>query len=212
MISRPICRADGLVVDTSAKLTRSNYRALKTAGVATVLRYVFFGSPRPGDLDMTELADAADESVAIGVVQHVRNPGWHASSTVGNSDGLACVANAIKAGYVGNPGDQPLVTALDLEGLGNPGSDVIAHAKAWIQVVRSAGYAPLIYVGYDSGVTSAGLDALGCPTWCDFAPLTSRPRPAMGHVLHQQRQSMLAGIQVDVDDVLIDGAVYVLAP
>jgi hypothetical protein len=214
MISRAICRADGLVCDTSAKLTRSNYRALKSAGVAVVFRYVFFGSPRPQDLDMTELADAADEGMAIGVVQHVRkgNPGWHASAIVGNSDGLAAVANAIKAGYVGAPGQPDIVMALDLEGVANPGGECFGHASAWCKVVRAAGYAPLIYIGYDSGLDAAAIDALACPAWVDYAPLSMRPRPTAGYVMQQRKQSTIAGIGVDVDDVLQDGMIYALSP
>lgn len=211
MISRPICRADGLVVDTSAKISSAHAVTLKTAGVSAIFRYVFFSVPRPGDLDMTELLDLVDAGLIVMCVQHVRNPGWVAGPQLGTSDGLAAVANATKAGYVTPPGQRACPIALDLEGVRNPGADVEAHARSWIQVVSAGGYAPIIYVGYDCGLTSAMLDSLNVSTWCDYAALSARPSPTVGHVLHQKPQSTIAGVGVDVDDVLQDGVLYGLA-
>jgi len=207
--SRPI---SPLVVDTSAKIYTAQATGLYDAGVHTVIRYVFFSVPRPGDLDAGELAILTDAGLTVVAVQHVRYPGWWAGGDEGAKDALAGIVNAQKAGYVVESGP-PLSLALDMEGVGNPGSDAFAHADTWCRGVRAAGYAPLVYVGYDSGLDAAALDSIGGEPafWCDYAPVNLRPAPTVGYVLHQQTQRTVAGVGVDPDTILQDGRIYGLA-
>jgi Domain of unknown function (DUF1906) len=199
------------VVDTSAKITASSAAALYSAGVRTVGRYVFFGSPRAGDIDAAELELLTAAGLTVFLIQHVRNPGWVASAAEGLADGKTAVANAQKASYAS--AGALLSLALDMEGVRNPGSDAFAHADSWCREVRKAGYWPLVYVGYDSGLDGDALDGLGGEPafWCDYAPLSARPKPAMGYALHQQMQTSINGMPVDVDAVLQDSMVYGLA-
>lgn len=196
-----------LVVDTSTKLTASEAKALKAAGVAGVFRYVFFGSPRPGDIDADELQLLTEAGLTVCLVQHVRNPGWRGSAMTGTGDAGAAMANAIRAGYVSPSGGPLLAMGLDLEGIGEGGPD---HAQAWCSTL--AGYRPLVYVGYASGMTTAVLDSLaGDPSfWADFAPISQRPVPTKLYAMHQHAQSAIAGIGVDRDDILQPG-IYGLA-
>jgi hypothetical protein len=198
---------DGVMLDTSTKLSRSECDALYSAGVRSVWRYVFFGPPRPGDLDSAELANILAAGLTCLVVQHVRNPGWHASADQGDADGQVAVANAQKAGYASAGG--VLSLALDMEGCATV--DASAHAQAWCAAVRAGGYAPVVSVGYASGLTGHAIDALGVPAWCDFAPLSARPAPTKGYALHQQAQTIMCGIGVDVDLVLQPGVIVGLA-
>jgi hypothetical protein len=199
---RPVLASDGLCIDTSTKLTASECKALKAAGVGTVWRYVFFSVPRPGDIDEGERDLILAAGLTLCLVQHVRMPGWVANKSTGLNDGLVAIRNAQLAGYQG----AGLSLALDMEGVGT--GDANAHAEAWCEVVSQNGYAPVVYVGYDSQLTGAQLDALtGDPVfWCDAAPFSARPAPARGYSLHQKPQGVLAGVGVDENTVIHDGA------
>ncbi len=202
MIAAPFT---GVVIDTSTKLTSSEARALYAAGVRTVGRYVFFGPPHVGDIDAAELTMLIGAGLTVFLIQHVRNPGWVGSTQTGIDDSEAAIANARAAGYDDDNGD--LCLALDLEGckMGDP-----AHAAAWCTAVAAAGYRPLVYIGYASGMVTPGMDALaGDPRfWCDYAPISARPIPSRGYSLHQQAQTTLAGVGVDRDTILdADGLV-----
>ena len=192
------------VIDTSTKLTAYEAAALYQAGVRSVWRYVFFGPPRAGDLDAAELQLLLAAGLTVMVVQHVRNPGWTATADQGDADGQVAVANAMKAGYQSAGG--ALSLAVDLEGCKSPHAD--QYAMAWCAQARAGGYLPVCYIGFASGMTSADLDRLGpdVALWCDFAPLSLRPSPQRGYALHQQAQTTLCGVGVDVDAILVPDA------
>ena len=199
-------RTGDVVVDTSTKLTASECLALRRAGVDAVWRYVYFGLPRPGDLDAGELELMLAAQLTVLVVQHVRNPGWVASAATGLADAKAAIANAQAAGYAS--AGAVLSLGLDMEGVRNPGPDCVAHANAWCSAVRDAGYGPVVYCGYDSGLSGQPID--GQPQWwADYAPISQRP--PYPYALHQKPQSTIAGIGVDVDDVLVNGAIVGLS-
>jgi len=214
LLARALSSGD-LVADTNAKVSASEARALVACGLKAIGRYVFFGSPRPGDIDEGELQLLTAAGLCVYLIQHVRNPSWHASEQSGTADAQAAISNAIRAGYDLPHGSDapPLALVLDMEGLGNPGPGAFAHASAWCEAVVLAGYQPAVYVGYDSGLSSPALDSLpGLPVfWVDFGDPHQRPTPKRGYALRQHAQSTLAGIGVDIDTVLQDGALYGLA-
>jgi hypothetical protein len=205
LVARPI-PVGSAVADTSAKLSLSEARALWAAGERTIIRYVFFGPARPGDIDAAEIAMLTGLGFTVLLVQHVRNPGWVGSTETGEADAGWAMKNAAAAGYAPSLG---LYLGLDLEGVGRGGP---AHAAAWC--ARLVGYAALVYVGYASGMTTATLDALeGDPIWADYpvrfwadyAALSQRPTPSKGWTLHQQAQTTVAGIGIDRDTVMQGG-------
>ena len=170
-------------VDTSAKFTTSMAKALAAGRlpqpydqpIAFLWRYVFFGPARPGDIDAAELDAIVGAGLPLMLVQHVRNPGWLASGDLGEADARAAVANALRAGYTAGVLDEngrPPSLAMDLEGVRNSGTSVFEHCKRWGNVVRGAGYSPVLYVGYDAGLTPEQLWQI--PTidryWSDFGP------------------------------------------
>ena len=69
---------------------------------------------------------------------------------------------------------------------------------------------PLAYVGFASGQSTSTLD--GLPNrprfWADYAPLPLRPTPSRGWDMHQKAQETVAGIGIDRDEVLTDGAIF----
>lgn len=214
LASRPFNAADGILVDTSTKLSRSLAEGLWAAGVRGVWRYFFFGSPRPGDLDAAELQMLLGLGFWVGGVQHVPFPGWHSDGPTGKAHAQACVANAIRAGFVTPDGCHPVALALDCEGAGNP-PGMPDYARNGFQVRAQHGYQNVGYMGYDSGLRGADLDAMNADTscgdpawWCDFATMASRPAPKKGYAGHQRAQQAIAGIGVDVDTVLQDGVLY----
>ena len=72
--SRPVHAADGICADTSFRIGLSTARGLYTAGVRTLVRYVFFGPPKPGDIDASELALLVGVGFTVVLVQHTRSP------------------------------------------------------------------------------------------------------------------------------------------
>ncbi len=218
IISRPFYAADGILLDTNWKPTLAQAKAWWDAGVRGVFRYFFFGPARPGDLDAAELQMLLALGFWVGAVQHVPLPGWWADLGTGLGHAQSVVANAIRAGYVTPDGQHPVTIAIDMEGVKNPGAGCVDYCRVGMQVRASHGYANLGYCGYDSGLGSADLELLtadetcGCPDppewWCDYASLAQRPVPPRGYALHQKPQSTIAGVGVDVDQVLRDGVIW----
>ncbi len=190
-------------LDTNTKLSAASARALASATfrgqpVRFVWRYVFFGDPLRGDIDADEARAICDAGLILLLVQHPRNPGWLASAERGKSDGEWAARNAWEAGY---PAD--CCIALDLEGLGNSGQPVIEHAEAWAKEVIAAGYKPVVYVGYDCGLTPQQLYELPsfARYWSDFGQRSVMKR---GFCCKQHPQQSLCGIEVDMDQAYPD--------
>jgi len=204
LVARPI-PVGSAVADTSWKLSASEARALWAAGERTIIRYVFFGPARPGDIDAAELAMLTGLGFTVILVQHVRNPGWVGSVDTGAADAQWAMRNAQAVGY-GPLGNGKLPIGLDLEGIGKGGP---SHAAGWCNALALAncGHFPLPYIGYASGMTTQTLDALsGDPVfWCDYAELGQRPTPTKRYTLHQQAQTTVAGIGIDRDTVMQEG-------
>jgi hypothetical protein len=186
--------------DCSSPLTRTQATAVAESGykghpLTFVWRYVHFAPPPTHDLTRLETAAILDAGLTLLVVQHCRNPGWTASEHLGDSDGAWAVRNAVAAGY---PPGMGLCVAMDLEGLANSGEPVIAHCEAWATRVRVDGYRPVLYVGYDCGLTPVQLYEL--PSfdryWSDLA---DRHVPTRGTCCLQHAQTAIAKVQVDPD-------------
>src|SRR5208337_4644917 len=165
------------------------------------VRYVFFGPARPGDISLGERDDILSTGAGLALVQHPRSPDNNVlNESTGAADAEWAIRNALGAGY--DPAlcvGAPPTLFLDMEGVKNPGLQSQAHAVRWVTDVRTAGFMPGVYFGFDWGVAS--LIALGdfCP-WVDFAPLTMRPHWPWS--LQQFKQVTVAGIGVDPDQAL----------
>ena len=195
---------DSVGGDTNAKVTTAMARALAGASwngrpFSFLLRYVGLHGPTPGDIDAAELDGILSAGLLLGLVQHVRLPGWPASAAAGQATGHAAVTCARAAGYV-----EGAHLAFDLEGCASVGQAVIDHVEAWCDVVSGEGYAPLLYVGYAAGLTPTqlyeslpGVHAY----WSDYGP---RAVDRRGFCLRQHAQTTIAGVQVDPDEAFAD--------
>lgn len=200
--------------DTNTKLTAASAKALSVSTILGqpckfVFRYVSLGSPSPGDITRAELGTILDAGLCLGLVQHVRYPGWTATSQLGGSQGKAAANHALAVGYT-----QMAALGLDLEGVKNSGQDVEDYVCSWAGEVHQAGYQVLLYVGYECGLSQEQLGRLGDQGvvdlyWSDFGP---RTLPA-GHtfVMKQHVQTVTGGVTVDPDSVQVAG-LGVMAP
>ena len=196
-------------VDTSAKLSASAIQALASATVLgqpirAVCRYVFFGPPKGGDIDELELERIRTAGLVLWLAQHVRSGSWVASGPLGAVDGQWAVRNALAAGYAPVAASPPPALCLDMESVRNPGPDAVAHALQWRDVVALAGFRPVVYIGFDCGLTPAELATLGVPIWSDYG--TRVPPPGRGFAGKQHSQTTVAGVGVDPDEFHADMA------
>lgn len=184
--------------DTSSKLTAAAARGLSRAvindsPIRFVWRYVFFGEAVKSDIDADEARAICDAGLILLLVQHCRNPGWIASPDLGRSDGQWAARNAWEAGY-----EAGCALALDLEGLGNSGSVVAEHVDAWAEEVAGAGYMPVLYVGFQCGLTPEQLWELPrfARYWSDGGPRSVANR---GFCCVQHPSIQIAGVKIDPD-------------
>ncbi|HEX6912086.1 MAG TPA: glycoside hydrolase domain-containing protein, partial [Longimicrobium sp.] len=101
-----------------------------------------------------EANDILDAGLALMPVQHVLDPGWAPTQSLGAEYG----ANA--AGFAQQVGFPPGVNVwCDLECVADdtPASNVTAYCNAWYDAVAGAGYVPGLYVGYQPGLTGQQL-------------------------------------------------------
>ena len=200
--------------DTNEKLTCAMARALlmtpfPASPRAFLGRYVSLGNPSPSDIT----PDERDGVFAAGwqwllLVQHVEYPHWSTSAAVGDQHGAAAVRHAQLVEY---PAGCHL--AVDIEGVGTPGSPTYDYLACWAAPVHRAGYKVLCYDGYDDGLPldlKARLTAAGIVDawWSDFGP---RSLPdGQRFAVKQHAQTKVAGIDVDPDEVLVPGVVMVM--
>lgn len=202
--------------DTDTKLTLASARALREAPYPAsprrfVIRYVSLGAPAPSDITKGERdAIFAAGWEALGLVQHVPYPEWHADAASGARHGAAAVAHAQLVEYpVG------CHLALDIEGVGTPGAPIYDYLGYASDAVHKASLKTLGYDGYSDGLTFELKDKLVRAGiiddwWSDFGP---RALPAgQRFVLKQHAEQTVGGTRVDGDQVLVPGVVFFMAP
>src|SRR5271165_4716922 len=153
MIARPA--TPGLWCDSSTKLTRAYASGLKAAGYIGVFRYV----PLPGvnaaaDIDAGELAMLLDVGLEVGLIQHVRFPGWNPRDHAGTVDGATASAAATAAGFAAGAH-----LWCDFEGVDTTCTAEGARVflEAWAKTVIGAGFLAGLYVGYQQPLTAEQL-------------------------------------------------------
>lgn len=187
--------------DTDTKLSAQSAGALAASGYRFAVRYLSLGAPSHGDLDAAEL-QAIVPVLNLMAVQHVRAPGWMPSAALGKADGEHAALNAKAAGILAATS-----VWFDLEGVagGATPAEVIAHADAWYNEVRAAGYLPGIYVGSGSVLSASDLyHKLGFSRyWKSFSRV---PEPDVrGFTMIQLFDTItVEGVAIDVDVIQKD--------
>jgi hypothetical protein len=190
--------------DTSWKLSPDQAERLARSplpngqAIRFLWRYVGLGPNGRGDIDRPELEGILAARLILLLVQHCRAGSWLASGSQGATDGEWAARNA---GAVGYPKTGCL--ALDLESVANPGAAVQAHALQWCAQVAAAGFEPVIYVGFDCGLSAE--DLYNLPNvrryWSDAGPRQVTKR---GFCCHQFPETTVAGMRVDPDHAFPD--------
>lgn len=124
------------------------------AGYRFCLRYVGRTQMASHDLSTDEANVILDAGLALMPVQHVLNPGWNPTESLGAEYG----ANAAKfAQQIGFPPGVNVWCDLECVADDTQAADVIAYCNAWYAGVAAAGYVPGLYVGYQPGLTGQQL-------------------------------------------------------
>ncbi|HEX5726865.1 MAG TPA: DUF1906 domain-containing protein [Longimicrobiaceae bacterium] len=140
--------------DANTPISASAAQAFLEKGYRFVVRYVGRTEMKSYDLSAAEANTILQAGLGLMVVQHVLNPGWNPTGSLGTQYGT----NA--AGFAQQLGFPPGVNVwCDLECVadGTAASDVVAYCNNWHDQVAAAGYVPGLYVGYEPGLTGQQL-------------------------------------------------------
>jgi len=182
--------------DSDTVITSPLAQRFYANGYKFCLRYLALDQESPEDLSTEEATDILNSGLALMPVQHVREPGWFPSQSLGSEDGQNAAVNAQNVGF-------PVGVNIwcDLEGV-NSTADVAAvldYCRAWYDAVDVAGYTPGLYVGYDTLLTGRQLYDL--PFQHYWRSQSSVPYiPTRGYQLLHLFPSITAnGIAIDLD-------------
>jgi hypothetical protein len=188
--------ASVLGFDTDSIVSFALAQHFYALGYKFCLRYLSLGEQSSQDLSSEEATNILNSGLALMPVQHVRNPGWSPSATLGQQDGQIAASNARQIGF-------PFGVNVwcDLEGLIKTTAphDVIDYCQSWYNEVDSAGYIPGLYVGYEAILNGDQLYGLSFHHyWRSQSTVPSIPN--RGYQLIQFLPSVTAnGITIDVD-------------
>lgn len=135
---------ESLGFDTDTVVSLATAQQFARDGYKFCIRYLSLGTEEsPGDLTYTEASEILAGGLALMPVQHVSEPGWIPSGSLGTTYGTNAANNAQAVGFPAN-----MNIWCDLEGIGSVSSQaVIDYCNAWYEAVAAAGYLPGLYVG-----------------------------------------------------------------
>ena len=126
-------------------------------GYKFCLRYLSLDEESPGDLSAQEAADILNSGLALMPVQHVREPGWFPTQSLGQQDGGTAVLNAQNVGF---PAGVNVWCDFDGAVSVTQLQNVIGYCEAWYEAVQAGGYVPGLYVGAGAVLNGQQLDDL----------------------------------------------------
>lgn len=141
--------------DCNATVGLEDARAFYERGYRFAMRYIRRQQPHDHDLSRDEVQALLDAGLAAMAVQHVESErSWYPTAVKGSAYGNVAAEECLRLGLP--PG---LTVWCDLEGTAVDvrAADVIAYCREWFQAVRSAGYLPGLYVGWNCGLTPEAL-------------------------------------------------------
>ncbi|CAL2084912.1 DUF1906 domain-containing protein [Tenacibaculum sp. 190524A02b] len=141
--------------DSDTIISKDTAVKFKEDGYSFCFRYLSRGKGQhDGDLSFQEANDILNSGLALSAVQHVSNPGWVPTGSLGTTYGENAAYNATSIGL-----PKGMNIWCDLEGIatGTTSDDVIAYCNAWYDAVYKAKYIPGIYVGANAVLDSQQL-------------------------------------------------------
>lgn len=193
--------APGLLgFDIDAALTAGQVQQFVAAGYHYVIRYVPVGELLDPDLTAAEAETILAGGLALMAVQHVFEPGWIPSGSLGTQTGTRAAQWLQGIGFPGG-----VNVWCDLEGVGSTAAqNVMDYCNNWSAAVSAAGYVPGLYVGYQPGLGSQQLYDLSFQHyWAAYN--TDSSIPNRGYQLVQSPQSTnVDGLGYDDDKTSTD--------
>lgn len=138
--------------DCNEPVSLSQARAFYGAGYRFVVRYVPRVTPKLHDITARELVNVLLGGLGVMIVQHVANPGWKATHSLGTAYGNVAAEEAKRAGY-----PTGCVLWCDLEEVTGSHAEVIDYCNAWYDQVTAHGFEAGLYVGYGAVLTAEEL-------------------------------------------------------
>lgn len=140
--------------DANTTITESQAEAFWNDGFRFGLRYVGRTAMKSTDLTADEASMLLSKGFALMTVQHVLNPGWSPTASLGAEYGANAAMFTQQIGFPGG-----VNVWLDLEGVSTSAaaSDVIAYCTNWYTEVANAGYVPGVYIGWEPGLSGSQL-------------------------------------------------------
>jgi Domain of unknown function (DUF1906). len=140
-------------IDCNSPLSVAKLASLRTAGYRVATRYVRRVQHHDYDLTTGELLTILQAGFGLNIAQHV-DANWVPSAAVGAAYGATAVQECRALGLIAG-----VTVSCDLEDVrpGTPPQAVIDYLKAWYAAVRGAGYQPMLYVGYNCGISGNDL-------------------------------------------------------
>ena len=183
--------------DTNTVINAQQAAAFKTAGYSFCIRYLARNNGQgSNDLSFNEASIILNAGLALSAVQHVLNPGWSPTATLGTTYGTNAATNAASIGL-----PKGMNLWCDLEGVatGTPAQQVIDYCTAWYNAVAAAGYVPGIYVGANCILTGTQLYE-NLPFQHYWKSLSNVPEiPNRGYQMIQTLGSPVSGVSIDND-------------
>lgn len=140
--------------DANTPISASAAAQFVAQGYDFCLRYVGRTQMASYDLTTAEANDILDAGLALMPVQHVLDPGWAPTQSLGAEYG----ANAARfAQQIGIPPGVNVWCDLECVADDAKAADVVAYCNAWYAGVADLGYVPGLYVGYQPGLSGSQL-------------------------------------------------------
>jgi hypothetical protein len=194
--------------DANTPISASTAAAFWNAGYRFCLRYVGRTQMASYDLTTSEAQVLLAQGFGLMPVQHVLNPGWAPTQSLGEQYG----ANAAKfAQQIGFPPGVNVWCDLECVADDAKASDVVAYCNAWYTGVADAGYVPGVYVGYQPGLTGSQLysNLKFSHYWAAYnVDGDSKPTPRGWQMVQSEGSGTVGGVSTesyDADKTYVDG-------
>ena len=142
--------------DANTPISSQAAQDFYNAGYRFCLRYVGRVQMASYDLTAQEANDILAAGLGLMVVQHVLEPGWAPTQSLGAEYGANA---AMFSQQIGFPPGVNVWCDLECVADDTPAANVVAYCNAWYDAVAAAGYVPGLYVGYQPGLSGGQLYA-----------------------------------------------------
>lgn len=187
--------------DVNQVLTQESARDFKDAAYDFCIRYL----PRPGhgyDLRESEAEAILWAGLSLMAVQHVALPGWQPTAELGATNGSFAAEYAVN--MVGLPEGINLWCDLEEVTGAATAQDVIGYCTSWFNAVKSAGFEPGLYVGWNVKLSAEQLYANLPFAHYWRAYNTDIVVATRGYQMTQHTQKTLKGIPFDPNTTQTD--------